>query len=53
VLVPIVHECATPDCETLTIGEFCLACEERRADDAPSLVDELTEAIQERRSEEG
>jgi hypothetical protein len=30
--VPIVHHCARPDCQTLTMGELCLEHELRRDD---------------------
>ena len=27
----MIHECATPGCATLTFGEVCLGCEQKRA----------------------
>jgi hypothetical protein len=27
----MIHECATPGCATLTFGEICLGCEQKRA----------------------
>lgn len=27
--MPIVHACAAEDCDTLTMGDLCLACEQK------------------------
>lgn len=29
--MPIVHPCSAPDCATLTMGTYCLACEQAPA----------------------
>jgi hypothetical protein len=41
--MPIVHPCSTEGCSTLTMGEFCLACETamRENDEHDLLVEAL------------
>jgi predicted Fe-S protein YdhL (DUF1289 family) len=36
--MPIVHPCAADGCETLTMGELCLACE-RELEETASVGD--------------
>jgi hypothetical protein len=45
--VPIVHQCSHPDCETLTMGEFCVEHEpnERLTGVLRNLDDALEAAI--------
>ena len=38
--MPLVHECAAPDCKVLTMGEYCM--EHERSEVDASLVDALT-----------
>jgi hypothetical protein len=41
--MPIVHPCSAEGCSTLTMGEFCLACENaaRENDEQDLLVEAL------------
>jgi hypothetical protein len=49
--MPIVHPCSTEGCSTLTMGEFCLACETamRENDEHDLLVEALRIAIERER----
>lgn len=42
--MPIVHECAEPECPILTMGEYCLD-HEREHDASESLLDALAPAV--------
>jgi hypothetical protein len=41
--MPLVHPCASKDCNTLTMGEFCVDCEERTG--GGTEVDDLEQSL--------
>jgi hypothetical protein len=42
--MPIVHECAEPDCPILTMGEYCIEHEAEHAE-PESLTEALVDAL--------